>query len=497
MTTPIPFTIHIDEAGRGPLAWPVYVGAVASLRQVDTSGLQDSKKLSSTQRETIYQSLTQRVDSNELVYGSWHASAQEIDKYGIIPALQHAILRAIKNIMIQFRKKHWQDQLQASTYGEDQLAYIQLHTLFQHLHQTTNISLCARLLREILHTPQTSIHYKGLIIDGNHMFDMDKMLTSRVITIIKGDQKNPLISLASIIAKVERDQVMQNISPRLERIYQFSQHKGYGTARHRQSIQKHWASREHRKSFCRSIDTATTEDLSPSWTYVDKAPLRTAHLSLPARMRKQQEKPWLLLHICCAPDLTWPLHWLKNHFTLHLFWYNPNIHPRAEHTKRYEQFLKLVWLEEGDYKILEDRYDPKEFFDAMVEKKDSIHQDLVDADRKTVLQKAGEMEEWSDRCNPCYLMRLEQAAKNAVKHNIPYFTSTLLISPKKKMDKLFKRWVEAENNHPGSKFLWFDFIKNKGYDKASKLTKKHWLRRQNYCGCGRTIPRKPTTHKAK
>jgi predicted adenine nucleotide alpha hydrolase (AANH) superfamily ATPase len=100
------------------------------------------------------------------------------------------------------------------------------------------------------------------------------------------------------------------------------------------------------------------------------------------------EKPSLLLHICCAPDLTRPLHWLKNHFKLYLFWYNPNIHPRKEHDQRYNQFLKLVGLEKGDYEILEDWYDPKEFFDAMYEKKDLIHTDLKDADYKTVQQKS-------------------------------------------------------------------------------------------------------------
>jgi epoxyqueuosine reductase len=121
----------------------------------------------------------------------------------------------------------------------------------------------------------------------------------------------------------------------------------------------------------------------------------------------------LLLHICCAPDLTRPLHRLKEHFQLYLFRYNPNIHPRKEHDQRYGQFLKLVGLEKGDYEILEDRYDPKEFFDAMFEKKDIIHEEVKDADYKTVMKKAGDMEERSDRCNPCYLMRLEQAAKQA------------------------------------------------------------------------------------
>ena len=74
------------------------------------------------------------------------------------------------------------------------------------------------------------------------------------------------------------------------------------------------------------------------------------------------EKPKLLLHICCAPDLTYPLYWLKRYFKIYLFWYNPNIHPRREHDLRYEQYLKLFELETGDYEIVEDWYDPKEFF---------------------------------------------------------------------------------------------------------------------------------------
>ncbi|MDP2670383.1 MAG: epoxyqueuosine reductase QueH [bacterium] len=193
------------------------------------------------------------------------------------------------------------------------------------------------------------------------------------------------------------------------------------------------------------------------------------------------QKPPLLLHICCAPDLSRPLHRLKQHFKLYLFRYNPNIHPRKEHQQRYVQFLKLVGLEKGDYEILEDRYEPKEFFDAMIEQRETIHPKLKDAPRKQVLQVAGEMEEWSDRCNPCYAMRLEAAARIAAKEGIQYFTSTLLISPKKKMDKLYHRGKEAEVRYPATKFLRFDFAKNDGYHHAVNLTKKHGLRRQNYC----------------
>ena len=56
-------------------------------------------------------------------------------------------------------------------------------------------------------------------------------------------------------------------------------------------------------------------------------------------------KPKLLLHICCAPDLSRPLHWLKHYFKLYLFRYNPNIHPKPEHDKRYAEFVKLFGLE--------------------------------------------------------------------------------------------------------------------------------------------------------
>lgn len=200
-------------------------------------------------------------------------------------------------------------------------------------------------------------------------------------------------------------------------------------------------------------------------------------------------KPKLLLHICCAPDLSRPLHRLKHYFKLYLFRYNPNIHPKPEHDKRYAEFVKLFGLEWGDYEIVEDRYEPKEFFDAFVKHKNIIHPDLVDADRNTVLKKSWEMLEWSDRCNPCYLMRLEQAATQAAKHWIKYFTSTLLISPKKLADKLFRYGLESQEQVTGTKFLRFDFAKNNGYNKAGELTKHYGLYRQNYCGCGWTIPK--------
>lgn len=478
--------IHLDEAGRWPLAWPVYVGAVASLRNFDKSLFKDSKQLSAKQREICYEAINAHQKNNDIAFGSGAASAEDIDRGGIMKALLLASLRSLAALLNSYYHTQRRKALFASTYGEDLLAMLQLDRLFAEIqpYSSLPVEMLWPRLKDILATQQTHLVFKWLILDGNHSFGLDKTLACLVTTIIKWDQKNPLISMASIIAKVERDRYMQDLSKTLS-IYEFSRHKWYGTALHRSLIKTHGLSPEHRYLFCKNI-LVKKRKFARSKMPKESQPASSLQS---ASVLNSGQKPALLLHICCAPDLTWPLHRLKTHFKLYLFWYNPNIHPRKEHDKRYEQFLRLVWLEKWDYEIIEDRYDPKEFFDAMYEKRNIVHEEVKDADYKTVLKKAGEMEERSDRCNPCYLMRLEQAAKNAVKHHIPYFTSTLLISPKKKMDKLFKRWVEAEHTHPGSKFLWFDFIKNEGYTKASYLTKEHGLRRQNYCGCGRTIPK--------
>lgn len=67
-------------------------------------------------------------------------------------------------------------------------------------------------------------------------------------TIIKGDENNPVISLASIVAKVSRDKVMTNYSKEYPE-YGFEKHVGYGTKAHYQAIKKYGQTSIHRKSF--------------------------------------------------------------------------------------------------------------------------------------------------------------------------------------------------------------------------------------------------------
>ncbi len=472
--TPRELRIHLDEAGRGPLAGPVWVGAVMSLTSnFDKSPFKDSKQLSEPVRETLYKTLQNLEASNDLVYAWGRATNKQIDHDGIVHALHDASCMAIFGVMKKYFLYTRRNELIASTYGIDHLAAIALTKLFR------KRKVSGKMLNAILTVPNTLIKVQAILLDGNNPFWLDRELECTITTIIKGDQKNPLISAASIVAKVERDRYMVQIAKRFPE-YSLDAHKGYGTKTHIKMIRKHGPSLLHRMTFCKAfIKHKKTphfhKEVSPAYNTFPPVPAAIAG------------KPKLLLHICCAPDLTRPLHRLKEHFKLYLFWYNPNIHPRVEHTKRYDQFIKLIWLEKGDYEILEDRYDPKEFFKAMYDQRETIAEGLKDAPQRKVLQTAGQMEERSDRCNPCYSMRLDQAAKMASKEWIPYFTSTLLISPKKKMDKLFTRWIEAEKTHGWTKFLRFDFAKNQWYEKASKLTKEHGLRRQHYCGCGWTV----------
>lgn len=479
--TPRVLRIHLDEAGRWPLAGPVWVGAVMALsNNFDRSIFQDSKKLPESTREVLYGKLQTLESSHDLIYAGWRATNTQIDQDGIISALNSASSMAIFGLLKKYFLLSWQHELIHSTYGIDQLANIALGTLFR------KRKIDASLVNKIISVPNTIAHVQAILLDGSNTFRLDHDISCAITTIVKGDQKNPLISAASIVAKVERDRYMMKITEKFP-LFLFAHHKGYGTVAHQKAIRKHGISPLHRATFCKRL-------LKHKKSQQFSTELKPPFPSFSPIAMLGKGKPNLLLHICCAPDLTWPLHWLKKHFKLHLFRYNPNIHPRQEHTKRYEQFTKLLWLEKGDYEILEDRYDPKEFFKAMYEQRETIAEGLKDAPQRKVLQVAGEMEERSDRCNPCYAMRLDQAAKMASKEWIPYFTSTLLISPKKKMDKLFTRWVEAERAHSWTKFLRFDFAKDQGYNKASKLTKKHWLRRQNYCGCGWTVRNKHSNY---
>lgn len=82
------------------------------------------------------------------------------------------------------------------------------------------------------------------LVDGNQR----PKLVCPTQTIIKGDQLEPAISAASIVAKVVRDRFMQVLDKKYP-VYGFAQHKGYGTAMHLEALEQHGPVRVHRRSF--------------------------------------------------------------------------------------------------------------------------------------------------------------------------------------------------------------------------------------------------------
>lgn len=476
--------IYIDEAWRWPLAWPVYCGLILLLGNIDKSEYKDSKKLTEKNRNLLYDRILSLENKWLLICTNWSSSELEIDKYWISKAINISICRWLYKILFKYYHNILIHKLKNSTQGENIIRMIKLNKLFQ----TKNTDY--KLLKEIIeHIEQIN----WLIIDWNRTFWLEKDIWIKPITIIDWDDRLPEISMASIIAKVDRDAYMNKLPKKYSK-YGFTKHKWYWTQEHMENIVKYWISDIHRICYLWNIinkfglevpksknrlnfDIETKIILNPE--YQDSVPI---------------SKPKLLIHVCCAPDLARPLRYLKEYFKLYLFRYNPNIQPKTEYSKRYDEYTKLCWLEKWDYEIVEDRYDPNEFFDYMYNNKRNIW--INENNRIKSLEKIGSLPEWSSRCDLCYLLRLEKASEIAVKKKIPYFTTTLLISPKKSLEKLHKYWIMAQEKHNSInnknkwsdwdnniKYLQFDFRKKEWYKKTCKISIEYWLYRQNHCGC--------------
>lgn len=186
----------VDEAGRGPLAGPLAVGVVLVEKDFDWDlipGVNDSKKLTPKNREAIFRLASSLQKSGKLTYAVATTSALQIDKVGLARALAAAKARAIRKVVKEPK-----------------------NTLIK--------------LDGGLKAPEEFTHQE---------------------TIIKGDQKEKVIGLASIMAKVTRDKYMERIAAQPQFApYSFEIHKGYGTKQHRETIKKIGLSEIHRLSFC-------------------------------------------------------------------------------------------------------------------------------------------------------------------------------------------------------------------------------------------------------
>ena len=194
------FVVGLDEAGRGPLAGPVVAAEVMIKpktkiqklkKEIKIKNLKDSKKLSAKKREEIYKILRK---SKLIEWGIGIVSEKTIDKINIKNAAELAMERALKNLERKIKKKA-----------------------------------------------------DFIIIDGNHL--NSKYLKSKNYKlIVKADERICSCALASILAKVKRDKIMEKYAKKFPK-YKFEIHKGYPTKEHLKVLKKYGPCKIHRRSF--------------------------------------------------------------------------------------------------------------------------------------------------------------------------------------------------------------------------------------------------------
>ena len=182
--------------------------------------------------------------------------------------------------------------------------------------------------------------------------------------------------------------------------------------------------------------------------------------------------PTLLLHSCCAPCSSYVLEYLRSHFRITVFYYNPNISFEEEYKKRVEEQRRLIAaynkeIAAGKVKgypiaVIEGDYDPDAFY--------------------RVAKGLEQCPEGGERCFACFELRLRETAKRAAEGKFDFFTTTLTISPLKNAKEL-NRIGEMLADEYTVRWLPSDFKKRGGYQRSVELSTEYNLYRQDYCGC--------------
>lgn len=191
----------IDEAGRGPLAGPVVAACVILNHDDFPSEINDSKKLSKTNRKKIFFELQKKSQ-----FGIGIVGEKIIDKINILEATKLVMLHAFLDLQKKYK-----------------------------------------------------IFPQIILVDGNFYPFAKQDQISEIIPIIKGDQKSLSIAAASIIAKETRDEIMLQLHQKYSQ-FGFDKHAGYPTKFHVEKIQEFGICEFHRKSF-EPIKSSLLKDL--------------------------------------------------------------------------------------------------------------------------------------------------------------------------------------------------------------------------------------------
>ena len=180
-----------DEAGAGPLAGPVYAGAVILPRGLELPWLNDSKQVTPKRRDQLFD----EIKESAVAWAVASVSPEEIDATDILSARVKAMQLAINALPVQ---------------------------------------------------PDYAL------IDGNRDKGKNFALVTPHETVIKGDSRSASIAAASILAKVSRDRHMEEMAA-LYPQYRFDKHKGYGTKLHYELLRAYGPCPIHRRTFLKNL----------------------------------------------------------------------------------------------------------------------------------------------------------------------------------------------------------------------------------------------------
>ncbi|MGC8972186.1 MAG: epoxyqueuosine reductase QueH [bacterium] len=161
----------------------------------------------------------------------------------------------------------------------------------------------------------------------------------------------------------------------------------------------------------------------------------------------------LLLHICCARCVIYPLERLKSAYEVIGYYFNPNIHPTTEYILRGEALKNYL---SNNIPLLIGDYIP------------STHLKLV-------------INSLDNRCELCYTLRLRETVRKAKELEIKHFSTTLLVSPYQNHDKIREIGERLAEEDGNIEFHYEDF--RIGWRDSQKVADELGIYKQKYCGC--------------
>lgn len=216
----------IDEVGRGAIAGPLAVGVavIDGTEGEPPAGLTDSKQLTPRRREAMFDELS----AWPAAWAVGMASAEEIDKEGLTPALRLAAFRALEAL------------------GEQGFSprLLLLDGSFDYLSAPTDLFADA------------NADQSASAVSASSQAEIPREVT----TVVKGDGKSVVIAAASVLAKVTRDRLMSDLS---DPGYGWAKNKGYASAQHLQAIAQLGLDSSHRLSW--HLQGVSSASLAKAW----------------------------------------------------------------------------------------------------------------------------------------------------------------------------------------------------------------------------------------